>query len=190
MSVMEIYTQINKPDWVHQDDSWLPCLKSTTVDHKEAKKQALLITHIKAIEHYKYPLESLFDQKIICVGSKTYDRLHEMGFKHIDWRPRAEEIRIVSRDTGDITWLRGDKWARDFSHIQKVTTIQTYKSEPHKTNIKKILKMSPDILHVYSNTVLKEFEIRSWPTTLLNHTQSCDPDRALWEETKVFDPNV
>ena len=190
MPVMEIYTQINKPDWVHQDDSWLPCLKSTTVDHKEAKKQALLITHIKAIEHYKYSLEPLFDQKVICVGSKTYDRLHEMGFKHIDWRPRAEEIRIGSRDTGDITWLRGDKWARDFSHIQKVTTIQTYKSEPHKTNVKKILKMSPDILHVYSNTVLKEFEIRSWPTTLLNHTQSCDPDRALWKETKVFDPNV
>ena len=122
---MEIYTQINKPDWVHQDDSWLPCLKSTTVDHKEAKKQALLITHIKAIEHYKYSLEPLFDQKVICVGSKTYDRLHEMGFKHIDWRPRAEEIRIVARDTGDITWLRGDKWARDFSHIQKVKTIQT-----------------------------------------------------------------
>ena len=57
MSIMEIYTQVNKPDWVHQKDIWLPCLRSASVDHKEAPKQSLLITHIKAIEHYKYSLE-------------------------------------------------------------------------------------------------------------------------------------
>ncbi|SVA43561.1 uncharacterized protein METZ01_LOCUS96415 [marine metagenome] len=190
MSIMEIYTQVNKPDWVHQKDIWLPCLRSASVDHKEAPKQSLLITHIKAIEHYKYSLEPLFNEKVYCVGSKTYDKLNEMGFKSVEWRPRAEEIRIVSRNLGEITWLRGNKWARDFSHYQNVTTIQTYKTEPHKTNIKKVLKMSPDVLHVYSNQVLKEFEIRSWPTTHLNYVQSADPDRGLWKSLKIFDPNA
>ena len=38
--------------------------------------------------------------------------------------------------------------------------------------------------------VLKEFEIRSWPTTHLNYVQSADPDRGLWKSLKIFDPNA
>ena len=46
---MQIYTQIVRPQELDEDDLWIPCLKTATVEHSPADAQALIITHIEAI---------------------------------------------------------------------------------------------------------------------------------------------
>ena len=189
---MQVYTQIHRPKELDEDDLWIPCLKTFTVAHPPAESQGLIITHIEAINHYAHSIDNLLDQKVYAVGSKTYDRLIEAGFaeKNIHWRHRADELKFASKTTGPLTWLRGDKYARDFSAIPQVTTIQTYESKPDPEAIRQILKLEPDVIHVYSDAVLKEFEIRNWSHTKLRHTESCDPDHSLWLDSESFDPNI
>ena len=154
---MQIYTQIVRPSELDEDDLWIPCLKTFPVKHLPAAEQPLIITHIEAINHYAHSINKLTDQKVYAVGAKTYDRLVEAGFaeKNIHWRHRADELKFANKTTGPITWLRGDKYARDFSAIPQVTTIQTYESKPDPDAIRQILKLEPDVIHVYSDAVLK-----------------------------------
>ena len=187
---MIVYTQITRPNELNEDDVWLPCMKTYTVDHDPATPQGLIITHIESIKHYQHELEPLLDQKVLAVGAKTYDRLAELGFKNIEWRHKAEELRIMGRDLGTLTWLHGDKYARDFSKMPNVTTIQTYESRPDRDAVKKILKMDPKVIHVYQQSVLEELEVRDWSHTKLRYVQSADPDKSLWLDCEQFDPNV
>ena len=52
--MVDIYTQITKPDCLPFDALWLSCLKTETVKHLKAWKQPLIVTHIEAIRHYEY----------------------------------------------------------------------------------------------------------------------------------------
>ena len=189
---MQVYTQIVRPSELDEDDLWIPCLKTFPVKHPPAEAQALIITHIEAVNHYAHSLDKLKDQKLYVVGSKTYDRLVEAGFqeKNIHWRHRADELKLRSKDVGPVTWLHGDKYARDFSALPECTAIQTYESKPDPEAIRQILKLEPDVIHVYSDVVLKELEIRNWSHTKLRHVQSADPDKSLWLDCESFDPNV
>ena len=123
---MQIYTQIVRPSELDEDDLWIPCLKTFPVKHSPAAEQPLIITHIEAINHYAHSINKLLEQKVYAVGAKTYDRLVEAGFagKKIYWRHRADELKFANKTTGPITWLRGDKYARDFSAIPQVTTFR------------------------------------------------------------------
>ena len=129
---MIVYTQMTRPTELNEDDVWLPCMKTYTVDHDPAKPQGLIITHIESVNHYQHSLEPLLDQKVLAVGAKTYDRLAELGFQNIEWRHKADELRIMNRDLGPLTWLHGDKYARDFGKVQFVDDVQTYESRPDK----------------------------------------------------------
>ena len=144
----------------------------------------------ESIKHYQHELEPLLDQKVLAVGAKTYDRLAELGFKNIEWRHKAEELRIMGRDLGTLTWLHGDKYARDFGKVQFVDDVQTYESRPDKDAVKQVLKMDPDEIYVYSDAVLKELEVRNWSHTKLKCANSCTPDKTLWLDCVTFDPNV
>ena len=189
---MQVYTQITKPAELNGDDIWIPCMKTYTVDHDPAKPQGLIITHIESVNHYTHSLKKLLDQRIYAVGSKTYDRLVELGFdeNNIHWRHKADELKLMSKNVGPLTWLRGDKYARDFSKMPNVTTIQTYESRPDRDAVKKILKMDPKVIHVYQQSVLEELEVRDWSHTKLRYVQSADPDKSLWLDCEQFDPNV
>mgnify|MGYP003315612585 CR=1 FL=1 len=46
---MNIYTQLNEPKDLDAGSKWLPCLQTTPVKHRQAWPEALLITHIDAI---------------------------------------------------------------------------------------------------------------------------------------------
>jgi len=189
---MQIYTQIVRPSELDEDDLWIPCLKTFPVKHSPAAEQPLIITHIEAINHYAHSINKLLEQKVYAVGAKTYDRLVEAGFaeKNIHWRHRADELKLRSKEIGPVTWLRGDKYARDFSHLPECTVIQTYESKPDPDAIRQILKLEPDVIHVYSDAVLKELEIRNWSHTKLRHVTSADPDKSLWLDCESFDPSV
>jgi len=190
---MQVYTQIVRPQELDEDDLWIPCLKTATVEHSSADaKSGLIITHIEAIKHYAHSLTELLEQKVYAVGSKTYDRLVEAGFaeNNIHWRHNANDLKLRSKNTGPLTWLHGDKYARDFRAIPEVTAIQTYESKPDSNAIKQILKLEPDVIHVYSDSVLKELEIRNWSHTKLKHVESAEPDRSVWLDCESFDPNV
>ena len=189
-SCMIVYTQMTRPTELNEDDVWLPCMKTYTVDHDPAKPQGLIITHIESVNHYQHSLEPLLDQKVLAVGAKTYDRLAELGFQHIEWRHKADELRIMNRDLGPLTWLHGDKYARDFGKVQFVDDVQTYESRPDKDAVKQLLKMDPDTIYVYSDAVLQELEVRNWSHTKLKCTNSCNPDTTLWLDCDTFDPNV
>lgn len=189
---MQVYTQIVRPQELDEDDLWIPCLTTATVKHSPAEQQPLIITHIEAINHYEHSLDKLLEQKVYAVGSKTYDRLVEAGFaeNNIHWRHNANDLKLRSKNTGPLTWLHGDKYARDFGAIPEVTAIQTYESKPSDTAIKQILKLEPDVIHVYSDAVLKELEIRNWSHTKLKHVASAEPDNSVWLDCESFDPNV
>jgi hypothetical protein len=189
---MQVYTQIHRPSELNEDDVWIPCLKTFTVDHPPAPAQPLIITHIESINHYQHSLDPLLAQKVYAVGAKTYDRLVAVGFeaKNIHWRHQADDLKLIREQLGPLTWLRGDKFSKDFSQVPEVTTIQTYQSQPDPNAIRQILKLEPDVIHVYSDAVLKELEIRSWCHTQLRHVQSADPDHSLWLKCDQFDPNV
>ncbi|SVC84332.1 uncharacterized protein METZ01_LOCUS337186, partial [marine metagenome] len=60
--MVDIYTQITKPDCLPFDALWLSCLKTETVKHLKAWKQPLIVTHIEAIRHYEYDYIELLDQ--------------------------------------------------------------------------------------------------------------------------------
>jgi len=189
---MQVYTQIVRPQELDEDDLWIPCLTTATVKHSPAEKQPLIVTHIEAINHYEHSLTKLLEQKVFAVGSKTYDRLVEAGFAtdNIHWRHRADELKLRAKNIGPMTWLHGDKYARDFGKVQFVDDVQTYESRPDKDAVKQVLKMDPDEIYVYSDAVLKELEVRNWSHTKLKCANSCTPDKTLWLDCVTFDPNV
>jgi len=190
---MKLYTQITKPKGLTSDSLWLPGLQTETIPHRKAWKQSLLLTHIEPLKHYDYDIVELLDERIHCIGPKTYDRLVEMGFTRVEMHGLvAEDIKINSHPLTPCTWLHGDKYARDFGHYTGVTAIQTYKSSLNETSLGKILTEElPSLseIYVYSNRVLEALETRSnFSKVTLHHTETCTPNQNRWAETKSFYP--
>jgi|TARA_B110000438_G_scaffold189360_1_gene180980 hypothetical protein len=189
---MKIYTQINQPSSMPEGAKWLPCLKTSTVPHRKAWKQSLLITHYDPIKHYEYDIVELLDEKVYCIGGRTYDRLVDLGFTKVKMLGSyADDIKIQSTPAlTPCTWLHGDKFARDFSKYTGVTAIQTYQSSLYDASllvIRSLRKISS--LYVYSSRVLEALEInQTYPQTKLFHTESCKPNAEKWLETESFYP--
>ncbi|SVC46839.1 uncharacterized protein METZ01_LOCUS299693, partial [marine metagenome] len=174
---MKLYTQINRPQDLSSDSLWLPCLQTETVSHRKAWKQPLLVTHIEPIRHYEHDIVELLNEKVYCIGGRTYDRLCEMGFTNVEMHGMvAEDIKLRSRALTPCTWLHGDKFAKDFSKVEGVTAIQTYKSSLNETSLNKILTAEIGSLReiwVYSSRVLEALEVKSFPQVTIHHTESC-----------------
>ena len=125
---MKLYTQITEPKDLNTDSLWLPGLQTETISHRKAWKQSLLLTHIEPIKHYEYDIVELLNEKVFCIGPKTYDRLVDMGFTQVEMHGLvAEDLKINSHPLTPCTWLHGDKFSKDFSKYTGVTAIQTYK---------------------------------------------------------------
>jgi hypothetical protein len=156
-----------------------------SVPHSAAQQQPLLITHIAAMQHYAHDRSVLLDQLIICVGRHTAERLRDMGFTKIRCWLKASEVRISQQ----VTWLRGEHVARDFSEDAFVSQIQTYRSALNQQNIEKLLSSDPHSIHVYSAQVLTALQTRSWPHTTLYTVPSAPADENLWHTVLQFDPS-
>lgn len=189
---MRVHTQINEPENLALDSVWLPCLQTCTVDHPPAVKQTVLLTHVEAINHYQHSLNDLLEEKIHCVGARTYDHLKAKGFAHVQWYTSAEDIRVIQKNLAPLTWLRGDSINRNFGAIAGVTTIQTYSSQLHIPNCNRVVTMKPTELWVYSDRVLQHLQTLQydWSHTVLKHTRSCTVNEAQWHHTEQFDPSI
>ena len=189
---MKLYTQINKPKDLPSDSLWLPCLKTETIPHRKAWKQPLLLTHIEPIKHYEHDIVELLNEKVYCIGGKTYDRLCEMGFTNVEMHGMsAEDIKLNSRALTPCTWLHGDKFKKDFNKVLGDTAIQTYISSLEKRSLDKILTGeigSLQELWVYSSLVLEALEVKSFPQVTIHHTESCSPDPEKWASQIQFYP--
>jgi len=188
---MKLYTQINQPSSMPKDAMWLPCLKTSTVQHRKAWKQSLLVTHFDPIKHYEYDIVELLNQKVYCIGSRTYDRLVNVGFTKVKMLGSyADDIKIQSTPAlTPCTWLHGDKFARDFSNYTGVTAIQTYQSSLDETSLQRIRSLQKiRSLYVYSSRVLEALEVTDFTQTKLFHTESCKPNADKWLETHSFYP--
>ena len=189
---MKLYTQINRPQDLPSDSLWLPCLQTETVSHRKAWKQPLLVTHIEPIRHYEHDIVELLNEKVYCIGGRTYDRLCEMGFTNVEMHGMvAEDIKLRSRALTPCTWLHGDKFAKDFSKVEGVTAIQTYKSSLNETSLNKILTAEIGSLReiwVYSSRVLEALEVKSFPQVTIHHTESCSPTPTKWAGQIPFYP--
>ena len=189
---MKLYTQINKPKDLESDSLWLPCLKTETITHRKAWKQPLLLTHIEPIKHYDHNIVELLNERVYCIGGRTYDRLKEMGFVNVEMHGLyAEDIKLTSRALTPCTWLHGDKFKRDFSKAVGVTAIQTYKSSLHEASLNRILTeefVSLSEIWVYSSRVLEALETKSFPQATIHHTESCYPNPEKWKKLTQFYP--
>ncbi len=188
---MQIYTQINQPSSMPEGSKWLPCLKTSTVPHRKAWKQSLLLTHYDPMKHYEHDIVELLNERVYCIGSRTYDRLVNLGFTKVEMHGSyADDIKIQSKPLTPCTWLHGDKFSRDFSKYAGVTAIQTFKSslnDPSLTVIRSLQKISS--LYVYSSRVLEALELNeTYLQTKLFHTESCKPTPEKWLETQSFYP--
>jgi len=192
---MQIYTQINQPSSMPEGSKWLPCLKTSTVPHRKAWKQSLLLTHYDPMKHYEHDIVELLNEKVYCIGSRTYDRLVNLGFTKVEMHGSyADDIKIQSKPLTPCTWLHSDKFSRDFSKYAGVTAIQTCKSSLNETSLREILSLNesslPKIssLYVYSSRVLEALEVTTFPHTKLFHTESCKPTSEKWLEIQSFYP--
>ena len=182
---MQVYTQATVNQTLPTGALWWPCVITESVPHSAAQQQPLLITHIAAMQHYAHDRSVLMDQLIICVGRHTAERLRDMGFTKIRCWLKAAEVRISQQ----VTWLRGEHIARDFSEDALVSQIQTYRSVLNHHNIEKLLQSEPHSIHVYSAQVLTALQTRSWPHTTLHTVPSAPADENLWQDVQQFDPN-
>lgn len=189
---MKLYTQITKPKDLTSDSLWLPGLQTETISHRKAWKQSLLLTHIEPIKHYEYDIVELLNEKVFCIGPKTYDRLVDMGFTQVEMHGLvAEDLKINSHPLTPCTWLHGDKFSKDFSKYTGVTAIQTYESSLNEASLGEILTdklPSLSEIYVYSNRVLEALETKDFPQVTLYHTESCKPNSDRWADTKSFYP--
>jgi hypothetical protein len=190
---MVIYTQITKPESLPEDAMWYPGLQTETIKHRKAWKQPLLVTHIESVKHYEYDFTDLLNEKVYCIGPKTYDRLVDMGFTKIEMHGLvASDIKINSHPLTPCTWLHGDKFAKDFGKSAGVTAIQTYKSSLHESSLQNIITMQNNYhyrnasLYVYSPQVLEA--LQNGCTWKLFHTESCTPNPDKWSAIKSFYP--
>jgi len=193
---MKIFTQINRPDrGLRDDDVWLPCLSTSTVEHVKAQKQPLIVTHISAIDHYEFDLDELFDQPVHCVGPVTRDRLRERGFQTVQLHGfRAEDIKPNT----PATWLHGDRYTVDFSERTGITGIQTYETRLRKESLDRVVAVinagSPAEIHCYSKRVVDYLEDSEQALDLskvvLYHTTSCSPTANRWRSVVEFYPTA
>ena len=189
---MNVYTQLNKPS-LDANSKWFPCLiTEPTADQIVAPDQPLLVTHIDCVRHYQHNMKSLLDQTVHCIGSITYDRLIEAGFKDVHMHGLvAEDIKMNSNSIPDnITWLHGNRYTKDFSKFNGVTAIQTFTTSVNNTSLYKVITTANDItnLFVYSSLVLEELEKHDMANINLHHVASAEPTIEKWKTTTEFYP--
>lgn len=183
---MIVYTQSNMNHSMPAGDIWLPCVTTEAVPHSPATDDALLITHIAAMQHYQHAVQDLLPKHITCVGRHTAERLREMGFKKMQCSLRAADVKI----TQATTWLRGEIFHRDFSQEPSVNSIQTYRSCLDHEHIQQLMQWNPEQIYVYSAQVLQQLQQRYWPHTKLLTVPSAPADKNLWQSVTEFDPNL
>ena len=182
--ILQIFTQINRPNLTDQYSIWIPCLRSEPVEFCPIQTDSIFITHINAI---KYSTQNLYKHKIYCIGPITENRLRDLGYTVERLADRASDVVLPDEP---ITWLHGDTYSRDFSSYHNITSRQTYTTEVDEESIDRLIYLDYKFLHVYSPKVLRAYESRNPHRKIhLYHTDSCRPNRDLYASITRFYPD-
>ena len=189
---MNVYTQLNEPS-LDAESKWFPCLiTEPTLDQPIAGDQPILVTHIDCVKHYQHDIAPLLEQTVHCIGSITYDRLMEMGFKNLKMHGLvADDIKMNGQAIpNEVTWLHGNRYSKDFGKFNGVTAIQTFTTSINNTSLYKVITTAKDItnLFVYSSLVLEELEKHDMANIHLHHVASAEPTVEKWKTTTEFYP--
>jgi len=183
--ILQIFTQINRPNLPDQYSIWIPCLRSESVEICPIQTPSVFITHINAV---KYCNQDLHQHKIYCIGPITESRLSDQGYTVERLADRASDVVLPDEP---ITWLHGDTYSRDFSPMPNVTSQQAYTTEIDEEAIDRLIYLDYKFLHVYSPKVLIAYERRNPERKIhLYHTDSCEPTRELYASITRFYPST
>ena len=182
--ILQIFTQINRPNLTDSYSIWIPCLRSGPVELCPIQTNSIFITHINAITYANHDLHK---HKIYCIGPITEGRLISQGYRVERLADKANDVVLPNEP---ITWLHGDTYSRDFSQIPNVTSQQSYTTEVDEESIDRLIYLDYKFLHVYSPKVLRAYEHRNPQRKIhLYHTDSCKPNRDLYASITRFYPD-
>ena len=188
---MQVTTQIVRPDTT--DSTWIPLEETIqTIGQRGVSikpPNVLIVTHVKAFEHFKYPVNR--NITVLCVGSKTKAYLEAKGFIDVMYHKSADYIRIEDRYC--YYWLHGDKYRVDFRREnercrENVVAIKTFSTSTLLQNTKKIVDLKPDTVSVYSQAQYKLFESCRYVPKLLRVVPSVTVNKDHWNKIEVFNP--
>lgn len=188
---MQVTTQIVQPDTT--DTTWIPLEETIqTIGQRGVSIQhpnILIVTHVRAFEHFKYPVSR--NVTVLCVGSKTKAYLEAKGFKNVVYHKSADYIRI--EDQYYYYWLHGDKYRVDFrregvKYRENVIAIKTFSTSTLIQNTAKIIELKPDTVSVYSQAQYKLFKSCGYVPNLLRVVPSVKINDDRWHKIEVFNP--
>jgi len=183
--ILQIFTQINRPNLIDSYSIWIPCLRSEPVEICPIQTPNIFITHINAVEHCN---QDLHDHKIYCIGPITEGRLRDRGYNVHRLADKASDVVLPDEP---ITWLHGDTYSRDFSSHHNVTSLQDYATVVDEEAIDRLIYLDYKFLHVYSPKVLRAYENRNPIKRIhLYYTDSCKPTRDLYASITRFYPGA
>lgn len=183
--ILQIFTQLNRPNLTDQYSIWIPCLRSEPVELCPIQTESIFITHINAV---KYSTQDLRKHKIYCIGPITEGRLQSQGYTVERLADKASDVILPDEP---ITWLHGDTYSRDFSPLPNVTSQQAYATEVDEEGIDRLVFLEYKFLHVYSPKVLIAYERRNPQRKIhLYYTDSCEPTRDLYASITRFYPGA
>ena len=188
---MQVTTQIVQPDTT--DTTWIPLEETIQVIGQRGVSiqhpNVLIITHVRAFEHFKYPVSR--NVTVLCVGSKTKAYLEAKGFKNVVYHKSASQILIEDRFI--YYWLHGDKYRVNFrlegsKFRENVIAIKTFATYTLIQNTAKIVDLKPDTVSVYSQAQYKLFESCRYVPKLLRVVPSVTVNKDHWNKIEVFNP--
>lgn len=183
--ILQIFTQINRPNLSDQYSIWIPCLRCESVEICPIQTPSVFITHINAV---KYCNQHLHQHKIYCIGPITESRLRDQGYTVERLADKASDVILPDEP---ITWLHGDTYSRDFSPMPNVISQQVYTTEIDEEAIDRLIYLDYKFLHVYSPKVLRAYEHRNPQRKIhLYYTDSCEPTRDLYASITRFYPGA
>lgn len=183
--ILQIFTQINRPNLADSYSIWIPCLRSESVEICPIQTPNIFITHINAVE---YCNQDIHNYKIYCIGPITESRLIAQGYNVERLADRASDVVLPDEP---ITWLHGDTYSRDFSTHHNVIGLQDYKTVVDEEAIDRLVYLEYKFLHVYSPKVLCAYESRCPERKIhLYYTDSCKPNPDLYASLTRFYPST
>lgn len=187
---IQVFTQMIDPLLGADDSSfWVPCLSGRSVHHDPVETDAILITHINAIDFYGNGEQALRNKRAYCIGPRTMRRLQERGYRNTFYLgDKATDAGVPTKEI--ITWLHGDSYARDFSSDANIVPMQVYALAVDLGAVRRIPSLSPDRIWVFSPKVLGAIESNihtKWINLMC--TDSCNPSVTSWKSIDRFYPS-
>lgn len=191
MQYITVSTQIVRPTPdPSQDIRWIPLEETHTVNKQielnlNLDNWKVIVTHRRAIEHYKFQIAS--NIPILCVGIKTKLYLESQGYTNISYHKSATEITLEDRYY--YLWLRGTNFKVNFAGTREnVVGCKTYSTSSLRNNVNIITNIKPSKLLVYSQEQYELIKESGYVPDKLIIVPSIKIGNDIWPEVITVNP--